>query len=372
MTIDELLRQATRDVRDATIGLEERQTPRPGMRPAWVTVAATAVVALVAIGVPILLVTGDRSDGTEVGSAESATSTTVAVDDEIPTVVLDYWALEGTLESVGEEPGWLCPPQPSVGNTSIVAEEEIPASLEFTLPDLNPVEVYNRNDGPTCHQPPMLVLVATTDPGSELTSTTAGVAVWPRTTRFEDTCGEGCSFDGGPVETPTINGQPARIQLHTQTGHYDAWWVDTSGTPLYAETSGLGYEEVVALIDTIALDPETHRVILDRETAGVDFEIVLDQPSVGVWERGYWRAAEYQIGGTSILITATRDVSFDPYARFAAYVDDLIVTDVEDGPAVWVPEAGNFLVYETPDGVKISIEGAPTIGEAIAIARQLG
>lgn len=371
MTIDDLLREASDDVERAVADLDHPVTQPRSRRPAWVMFAGAAAVAVIAVSLPYLVrMVGEPAPSTPAG--EVATTTSTVVDGDQPSqVVLDYWALEGTLDSVGNEPGWLCPPKSNGGFTSTVPEDEMPTELSLSLAGTPPVAVYNRDSGPTCGQPPMVVLIATDDPGPGTSSTTAGIAMWPRTTRFEDGCLEGCRFDGGPVETPEINGRPARLQLHTETGHYDVWWYDASGTPMYAETSGLDEGQVRDLIANTTVDPQTHRATLDPGVVGVDFEVAVDQPSVGVWESGYWRAVEYDIDGTSILVSTTSDVSFDPYARFASYVEYLTLTHVDEALAVWAPEAGNFLSYETGDGVTVSIEGAQTLDQAIAIASNL-
>ena len=113
------------------------------------------------------------------------------------------------------------------------------------------------------------------------------------------------------------------------------------------------------------------RSVHDGDLAGPDFEVAADEPSVGVRESGYWRAAEYDIGGNSILISTTRVTSFDACARSASYPDYLALVHDDRALAVWTPEAGNILTYEPGNGVKVSIEGAPTLDQAIATASNL-
>ena len=118
--------------------------------------------------------------------------------------------------------------------------------------------------------------------------------------------------------------------------------------------------------------PETHRAILDPATRGVELDVAVDRPNVGVWESGYWRSVEYVIDGASIAVRTTMDAGFDPYAQFAALVDSLTVTDVDSALAV-VDTRGRQLprVRETA-GVMISIEGSPTIDEAVRIGESIG
>jgi hypothetical protein len=301
--------------------------------------------------------------------------TTGSVDDgTIPIVVLDYWALDGTLESVGSEEGWLCPARSNSGYTSVVNNADMPEVLKLGVPGLEPVEIFNRYDGPVCRQPHTLVMLTSTDNEASGSIVEAGMTVWPQITRFGDACGddtEDCvQFVGGPVERLIVNENPARLQLHSDTGHFDVWWVDASGTPMYAETSGLDREQVLELVGAITVDPVTRRATVDTDTLG-DLEVVSDQASVGVWERGYWRYVTYSIGGTDVAINTSRNAAFDPYARFAPLVELLSLVEVQNLPAVWGPDNGGFLVFTSAEGVRVSIEGAPSVEEAIAIAARL-
>jgi hypothetical protein len=333
------------------------------------TAAATLVIAL--IGIPLLVLGGGRGPSGTAATNRPVSTTPTDRSEVLPSAVEDYWALQGTLESVDAEPGWLCPALPSSGYTAIVSDRDMPPEFKVSLPGREPVEVFNRDGGPVCRQPHMLVMIHADGRGPGVTTATAGVVVWPQVTRFEDTCGAGCSFAGGPIEEPIINGQPARLQLHTETGHYDLWWVDTSGTPMYAQTSGLTGERVLELVDSITVDPTTHRATVEPGVLG-DLEMFSAQPSVGIWERGYWRSASYELEGSTIRIETSRDTSFDPYARFASAIDYLDLVEVGGRPAVWIPEAGNLLRFTNPDGVRISVEGAASVEEAITLAEQLG
>jgi hypothetical protein len=300
---------------------------------------------------------------------------TGSVDDgTIPIVVLDYWALDGTLESVGGEEGWLCPARSNSGYTSVVNNADMPEVLKAGVPGLEPVEIFNRYDGPVCRQPHTLVMLTSTDDEASGSIVKAGMTVWPQITRFGDACGddaEDCvQFVGGPVDVLIVNEKPARLQLHSDTGHFDVWWVDASGTPMYAETSGLDREHVLELVGSITVDPVTRRATVDTDALG-GLEVISEQASVGVWESGYWRYVTYNINGSDVSINMSRDAAFDPYARFAPYVELLSLVEVHEIPAVWAPDIGGVLVFTSAEGVRISVEGAPSVEEAIAIAEQL-
>jgi hypothetical protein len=137
---------------------------------------------------------------------------------------------------------------------------------------------------------------------------------------------------------------------------------------MYAESSGLSQERVFELVGSMVIDPVTRRAAIQ---AG-DLHVISDQESVGVWEEGYSRSVVYDIDGIDVQIRTSRNASFDPYARFAPFVEFLGLVEVNDTPAVWIPEAGNFLIFDHGNGVEISVEGAPSLEEAIAVAEQLG
>jgi hypothetical protein len=139
---------------------------------------------------------------------------------------------------------------------------------------------------------------------------------------------------------------------------------------MYAETSGLDREQVLELVDSITVDPVTRRATVDTDALG-GLEVISEQASVGVWESGYWRYVTYNINGSDVSINTSRDAAFDPYARFAPYVELLSLVEVQNLPAVWGPDNGGFLVFTSAEGVRVSIEGAPSVEEAIAIAEQL-
>lgn len=382
-TIDDRLREAAQDVHDAFATAQRSAVPgiRRSPSPAKAVVAGVLVVFLIALPIVVLRgSTGGTSAGAPAQPETTATAATTSVtpgivdDSTIPIVVLDYWALDGTLESVGSEEGWLCPARSNAGYTSVVNNADMPQELKVGIPGFEPVETLNRDDGPVCRQPHTLVMLSPTDDEASGSIADAGMTVWPQVTRFADACGDDTgdcvSFDGGPVDELIINDHPARLQLHSQTGSYDVWWVEESGTPMYAETSGLGREQVLELIGSITVDPVTRRATVDTDTLG-DLEVVSDQASVGVWERGYWRYVTYSIDGTDVAINTSRNAAFDPYARFASLVEFLSVVEVQNLPAVWGPDHGGFLVFTSAEGVRVSIEGAPSVEEAIAIAARL-
>lgn len=119
----------------------------------------------------------------------------------------------------------------------------MPQELILEVPGLDPVQGLQPRRR-TCVPPAaLLVLLAAAAAGPGL-SAEAGMAVWPKVARSEDTC-DNCEFVGGTIDQLTINDQPARLQFDSDTGHYDVWRVDDSGTPMYAETSGLNQDRVL-------------------------------------------------------------------------------------------------------------------------------
>lgn len=372
------------ELRRALRHLEEQAPPAPELpglqleepsqrrwSPARVVVAGF-VVALVLVAPALFIVRGGEPSSTQLTSSTAATSTveaTTTTDGPVSQAALDYWKLEGTLESVGSEDGWLCPAGAAEGYTGVVAESDMAPDLKLAAPGLQLVDVYNRSDGPTCHQPPMLVMLAPTDQAAGIDAV-AGVTVWPKLTIFEDTCPpDTCSYEG-QVEVPTINGQPARLQYSSETGHYDIWWVDKSGVPLYAETSGLDKQHVLQVVNAIEVDPVTHRATVDEAALG-NLVVEVDQASVGVWDTGQWRGVTYDTDAGKISLWTTHDASFSPIARYATFVSDLSLVETGDTQAVWTPEGDRYLDFINDDGVKVSISDAMTIEDAIAFAEQL-
>ena len=283
----------------------------------------------------------------------------------IPQEVLDYWALEGTLESVGDEPGWLCPVKGPFGYGSDLDASNVPADLKRELPDREPIRVGSGDSGPECQQPHLLVLLDPPDATSAAIS--AGMTVWPQIERPDDACPpENCSFDG-PIIELTLNGEPSRLQRLQATGVYFTWWVGASGTPMYAESSGLTDTQVIAIISTIDVDPTTHRATV-TDVSGLT--LVSDQPSVGTWTQGITASATYDFDGTSVSVSAKFDAAFDPLASFAPSTIIELVS-VHDLPAVWLPAHGGFLSYEISPGVRVTIEGPATQEQAVEMAELL-
>ena len=289
----------------------------------------------------------------------------------VPLEVAEYWALEGTLESVGGEEGWLCPVRGNLGFTASVEAGEMPRELEVGLPGQEPDMVLNRDNGPSCVQPHLFVMLATSGPESGA-DYTAGMTVWPQTTRFEDTCGAGCTWVGGTAEELTINAQPARLHIGFD-GHTDAWWFDASGTPMYAETYGLPRDRVLGLINAITIEPSMRRATVDAEALG-DLDVVSNQTSVGFWKSGLWRSAVYNIDGSEIAVDTSYDAAFDPRARFAPFIWTSALVDVDDIPAVWADNGAGytFLEFAIDGGVHITISGFLTSHQSVALAEQLG
>lgn len=373
MTIDERLRQAARDTHEAARQVTESAAV-PGSVWPRVAVAAVAFVAVFALATPLLLSGGtvhpETGGETPTATPPATTPETVEPDtSEIPAEVRAYWALEGTLESVGDEPGWLCPPKPSVGYTETVGSSAIPYELAFELPGEQSV-TYLRDDGPVCNQPPALVMLAFTDEAASQAS--AGLAVWPSTTRYEDTCPpETCSTDienGQALQVLTINGQPAR--LFEWENSAKLWWVDSNGVPAYAEASGLTRQELLNAAESISFHPVEHTAIINREMpAGL--EVVHQEASQGVWEQGVSQMEVYDIDGASIAVRTQFDSSQTPYSRYASNVTFLELAEVDGTPAAWIPEGGNFLILQRSDNVIVYIEGAASPQDAIQIAEDL-
>jgi len=387
MTLDERLREASRDVHQAAKQISDRPLPDRS-QPRSILVAVSAAAFVLVIAVPVVLIRGPGDNGllSTIASQEpTATPATTGTAGEtadtspVPDEVRAYWAREGTLESVGDEPGWLCPAKLNVGFSSIVTASDVPAELSVELAGQAPVESYFRDEGPACNQPPGIVMLAFTDQTGS--AATAGMTVYPSVTRFEDTCPPGsCSVAGGPEEgsadpSPlddlTINGQPAKIFTHA--GSVQLWWVDPNGVPLYAQASGLTRGQMLILAESTTADPATHIVKVGAELpAGL--QTIEQEPSVGVWEFGLSRTDVYDIEGTegtSIAISTRYNSGETPYARYAANVEFLELADIDGTKALWIPEGGNFLTFKSAVGVNVSIEGAPTMEDAMQIARDL-
>lgn len=100
-------------------------------------------------------------------------------------------------------------------------------------------------------------------------------------------------------------------------------------------------------------------------------QIVEQQESPGVWEPGYWRMDVYDIDGTSVAVQAQYDSGQTPYSRYASGVSFLDLAEVNGSPAVWIPEGGNFLIFQGSDGVVVHVESAGTMEEATSIAEEV-
>jgi hypothetical protein len=369
-TIDDTLHEAARDV-DAAVATMGERAPQatPPRRLAPVVVLGAAALALLLVGLPLWVLRGPPEANPPQGPIATEPTAPPVDEGAIPAEVLDYWALEGTLVSVGAEEGWLCPASPA-GYTSVVADADMPPELRLEIPGREPIAVYNRDDGPACRQPHLLVLLAPAAGDSGATAE-AGMTVWPRLNRYEDTCPpDVCQPDEGSVEDLVVNAQPA-VLLQIEGGRYQAWWIDESGTALSAKASGLDREQVLELVDSIQVDPATRRASVAEDALG-DLEVVSDQASVGVWEDGFWREEQYDVGGANITITASVNTTLDPYARLATSVDGSSLTEVNGIPAVWTPQGdGGFLEFTRSDGVHILIEGPQSMAIAVSVAEQL-
>lgn len=362
MNVDERLREAARDAHRAAKQQPDRRVSTSGIPRPLIAVAVFALVLVVAV--PVVVLQGGGSAGPSAGTPNDRNVDT----SEIPREVLVYWSMEGNLESIADEPGWLCPPKPSVGYTAVVEASTIPSDLNYELPGQSPVETYLRDDGPTCNQPPALVMLAFIDDSQ--TDAAAGMVVWPTTTRFENTCPPAsCGVDeDATVDSLSINDQPATLKTRGES--LQLWWLDAGGVPLYSEASGISRAELLDAAESINADAASHIVDMTGELPG-DMQIMEQQESLGVWEPGYWRMDVYDIDGTSVAVEAKYDSGQTPYSRYASAVSFLDLAEVNDSPAVWIPEGGNFLILEGPNGVLIHIEDAPTNEQAIEIAEAL-
>ena len=247
---------------------------------------------------------------------------------------------------------------------------EVAGLLNYELPGQSPVDTYLRDDGPTCNQPPALVMLAFA--GESQTDATAGMAVWPSTTRFEDTCPPGsCGVgddQGTTLEDLTVNDQPATLYTHNES--FRLWWVVKGGVPLYGEASGISRAELLAAAESIEANPTRHIVEIGGDIPG-QMQVVEQQESLGVWEPGYWRMDVYEIDGTSVAVQARYDSSQTPHTRYTAGVAFLDLAEVNESPAAWIPEGGNFLIFQMSDNVIVHVEGSPTLEQAVRVAEDL-
>ena len=356
----------------------DRSPRRTGRRP--LVVAMGAAVATLILSVPVVFLGGDGSDVR--GPAISpdpvttvATSPVVAneplwasygIDEtEIHPEVRDYWALQGSLGSLGDEDGWLCPVKGNFGYAFMAPEESVPDDLVFADLERDEQQRWYRDNGPSCVQPHLLVLLATPDPN--LFPASAGMTVWPSTTRFFDLCDpESCGTSAESSDV-VIAGQPALLLTHDYGGDHELWWTDVSGVPLYARASGLTGERVVELATAITVDALAHGALIDPAALD-DLRVVSSQTRAGVWESGLSRSVVYNIDGAAVAVKTRYDSAFDPTATLAENVTFLELVELSDRFAVWVPEGGNFLSFRLSDWVMVSIEGAPSAQLAIAIA----
>lgn len=366
-TIDERLMRAGRDINAAAAATSstDGSPARPRRGVAFYLVAAAAVTLLI-VGGPVLFLTSGGSDSGPVGAGGQEPG----LPEEALPVVQAYWALDGKLDSVGAEEGWLCPVRGPEGYTSMISLSEIPAPLILDLPGNDPVEEFNRSDGPECHQPATMVLIDFTD-SSHLEATSA-ISVWPSTTRFEDRCPDSCIFSG-ISETPRINGRPSLLHHYPGTDTYDLWWTDSSGAPMHAEAAGVTAEELLALAGFMTVDVDKHTATLavlpgqdptpDDEPLPEVLEDLFDrlddvtiQPSVGIWDDGYWRSTAYFTNTPGVMVTASFDDSFDPYAMLARSVDHLQLVDVNGSVGVLSVDGVSRVTFRSADGAVVSIE----------------
>ncbi len=385
-TVEDRLRAASSDVHRAAESLPSRGSPRLRRSPAVAVAVGVLGVALLAL--PIVLTLG----GDPPSSASLAPS---ASEDQLPTSdipadlleeagpvlsdVRDYWSLQGTLESVGSEPGWLCPPRPNTGYSYPVDGSSVPSEILFHIPGEPPVTEGFSDSGPTCDQPPALTLLAFSD-RSKL-DTTAGLAIWPSLTRFEDECPpESCSAvgspgegtDTSPLEEVTINDRPAL--LFSYVGTYRLWWEDATGVPLYSVASGVTREELLSVAEAATVDPVDHLVSVP-ESLPAGLVMVERGPSLGIWQESFGHGQKFRIDDADIHVDVTSSVATGrldtPYTRHAFNVgfSDLVAVNATVG--VWIPEGGNHLFFTPAEGVLVSVEGAGSADQAIDIAERL-
>lgn len=357
-------------------------TNRRLYRPVLTGLVAAAVVALVML--PALLIGSGGGTQSEIQNPTPATTSNpstsaVSPPDDNPVqgtgnVLLDeYRALDGTLLSIGSEQGWLCPPRVNIGLivSDSVAESELPQTLSFSLAGYAPTTTGSRDDGPICNQPPSVVMLAFED--EQTSAGIAGLTITPTLTRFEDFCPpDECQLEGGPSDPPLeeliINGSPA--WLNTYLGDIRIWWNDSDGTPLFGEASGLTREQV---LDTVGM---VHTDIKDRmvEVGGslpAGLEVVYQEPSIGVWDRGLSLARTFEVDGAQVQISTSFDSSKTPLSWYASNVDNLELVTTGTGDALWISEGGGFLYFTTDGGVSVWIEGLPSKELALQLATNL-
>lgn len=49
----------------------------------------------------------------------------------------------------------------------------------------------------------------------------------------------------------------------------------------------------------------------------------------------------------------------------------LDLAEVNESPAAWIPEGGNFLIFQMSDNVIVHVEGSPTLEQAVRVAEDL-
>ena len=83
-----------------------------------------------------------------------------------------------------------------------------------------------------------------------------------------------------------------------------------------------------------------------------------------------WNA---RVGSTPLVVVfgTARSLASSRRGPYASAVSFFDFVEVDSSPSAWMPEGGNFLILEDPNGVLVHIEGAPTIEQAIELADAL-
>lgn len=366
MSVEERLREAALDAQRAAREVAGEAIPRRYRGSQRFAMAAAAFLVLIAIAAPLVLLRGAPGSGPSVILSGDSFDTS-----EVPNEVVDYWSKEGTLESVGTEPGWLCPVRPTVGYTSEVDPSAIPRELSVALAGSTPVESFFHDDGPLCSQPPSLVMLEFAD--DTRTEATAGLAVWPSLARFEDTCplgdcDSGDNEEGVSVDDVSINDKEATLSVNRDS--FQLWWIDPNGVPLYAEGSGISRADILVLAESFEADATMHTVHATVDGAE-ELEVVEQGPSLGVWLPGYSQTHIYEIDGVTISVRSRFEAGLTPLVRYTGGVSVLRLVDVDGSSAVWIPEGGNLLEVERPGDIVVDIQGAANLDEAMALAKDL-
>lgn len=287
-----------------------------------------------------------------------------AEDDDGPQCPLAlYWEMEDLLLAVGGETPWICPPKPGyIGYSIELPNTEAPDSLTVSLGGRPPDELILRDYGPHCANAPLAVLAD----GSHGESAVLSIDPYADTCRLRD-CTE--FADQSRSATVTLGAESSTLSRLSQQ-RLEIRWTTTDGIPLLLAADGLDAEQILRLAQSVSLEPANPpRLRLVGGVAG--FESVERSLSPGTWLPGLNAAALYTISGRAIQIAVAYDHGFSAAATYAASSSTTQLLETPIGPAVWIPEGGNFLMIQASNDRLLSIEGSSGLAEAVSIAEQL-